>query len=105
MIVQRGGRPGRSLGHDHLAARQPFGDEPNRRVRRGNRSRELLDEHLLGDPIDRVDRVPFLLASDTRQRAHRRLLARRDDVAADASMQGLDGREERVRDVITIGDA
>ena len=59
---------------------------------------DLLDEHVLGDAIDRINRVPFLLASDSREGARRHPLARLDDVAADASMQGLNRREERVGD-------
>ena len=84
--------------HDDPAAGQPLGDEQDGGVRRRNRAPDLLDEHMLGDAIDRIDRVPVLVASHAGQRACRGLLARVHDVPADPPMQGLNRREERMGD-------
>ncbi|MBW8866519.1 MAG: hypothetical protein JF610_04170, partial [Acidobacteria bacterium] len=51
---------------------------------------------VLGNPIDRIDRVARFFTRNAGQRRHRGPFARLDDIAANAAMQALNGREKRM---------
>jgi hypothetical protein len=63
---------------------------------RRHRPSDLFDEQVFRDAIDGVDRVPFALARNGRQRFHGRLFAGPDHITPDASMKGLDRSEKRM---------
>ena len=87
-------------GNHDFATRQTFRDQQDGPIRRGDRPRDLFDKHVLGDAIDRVDRVSlFFVARDARQRGHGAPFARLDDIAANPAMQGLNGREKRMVEI------
>ena len=77
--------------------RRPFTPRPSATSRHGHllgERREAIDQHLLGQAIDRVDDVARLLARHRRQLVGRRARARRDHLGADRLVNRLDGDQQ-----------
>ncbi len=78
-----------------LAARKAFGHETDWRPGRDG-AFDLVNEHVLGDAVDGVDRVAFVVVRDVGEGGHRGAFARGDDVGANATVQREDRFEQGV---------
>jgi len=82
--------------HDDLAASETFRYQQHRRIPCRDRPLDLINQHMFGDAVDRIDRVSFFLPRDTGKRCRGRALTGVDDITTDSAMQGLNGGEKRV---------
>ena len=97
MITQRAAFGRRLAGTTTSPPGSPSATSSTGAIRRRDRPADLLDEHVFSDAVDGVDRVALVLARHAGQRCRPPPVRTRcDDVAADAPVQRLNGREQRM---------